>query len=92
MITKTIILKNELEFREYITYNSEEILKIYIFEDYLDNTIFFYSFTNDTIVATKEIKEKPFYYYKEIYSLLSSKIKMQTYEQKSKVLKLHKKM
>ena len=71
MKVNSIILKSELEFREYITYNSEEILKIFIFEDKLDNLIFFYCFTNDSMIAVKENLIKPFSYYKEIYGLLS---------------------
>ena len=86
----SIIFKNELEFREYITYNSEEILKIFIFEDELDNIIFFYAFTNDLIVAAKENMLKPFSYYEEIYKLLSKKIKLSAYLKKDKVLKLTK--
>ena len=55
MKLNTHILSSELEFRNYIQKDIENIIKIIIFEDILDKTIFFYCFmNNNTIIATKE--------------------------------------
>ena len=73
----TFILNNEKEFRDYIISFSNEIMKIIIFEDSLDNITYFYCFTKKLILATKDIL-KPFSYYKEIYSKLKNDLKFKT--------------
>ena len=90
MNLNTIIVNSELEFRKYIEDNFEEVVKIYVFEDTLDNTIFFYLFAkNNVIVATKELSMNNFSYYYKLYSLLAKKLKLYSYNlNKSKTLKL----
>jgi len=51
---KTIILENELYFRYYLLKNINKIKKIYITYDNLDNIIYFYSFMDNILIATKE--------------------------------------
>ena len=85
---KTIIFKNEIEFREFIINSQEEIIKTIIFEDPPDNIIYFYCFTANHIIATKELK-KEYQYYANIYKELNSILNLNI-NQKNKVLILNK--
>ena len=90
---KGIILSSELDFREYLIQNFENISKIFIFEDSLDNIIYFYCFFNNYIfIATKEKLEKTFFYYKNLYNQLAQEYKFKniTKSNQEKVLKLKK--
>lgn len=84
----TFILNSELEFRNYIISFSNEIMKIIIFEDTLDNIIYFYCFTRKLILATKE-SNKPFVDYVSIYTQIKDKLNLKTcIEEQKKVLRL----
>lgn len=87
----TIIFDSEVKFRKYLIKNSENISNIIIFEDSLDNTIFFYSFTtNNLILASKNSLNNNFEYYLKIYKKIITKLNLNIeYETKNpKVLKL----
>ena len=85
----TIILNTELEFRNYIIKNINNILQIILFEDELDQIIFFYCFfQNDIIIATKEPACKNFSFYKKTYHLLNQELSFIEKENKSKSLRL----
>ena len=89
----TIIFDSEVKFRKYLIKNSENISNIIIFEDSLDNTIFFYSFTtNNLILASKNSLNNNFEYYLKIYKKIITKLNLNIeYETKNpKVLKLNK--
>lgn len=83
----TFILNNELDFRNYIIKHKNEIMKIIIFEDNLDNIIFFYCFTKKIILASKEINNNYLNYVK-IYENLKNELNFKTIINKNKVLKL----
>ena len=51
---KTIILENELFFLYYLLKNINKITKIIKIYDSLDNTIYFSSFMDNILIATKE--------------------------------------
>ena len=71
MELKTIILSSEEEFRNYIISNSSNIYKFIIFEDALNNVIFFYCFDkNRVIISTKEYR-KNFSFFKNKYLSLA---------------------
>ena len=71
----TIIFNSESEFRKYITLNAKDIAQIFIFEDELDQVIFFYCFTKkDLVVATKAPSSKSFFSYKEVYQKLAKEL------------------
>ena len=77
MKIKNIILNSESEFRKYIISNSDDILKIFVFEDSLDPIIFFYCFfSNGLIIATKEPSTKEFLYYNKIYTQLTRELNL----------------
>lgn len=89
----TIIFDSEVKFRKYLIKNSENISNIIIFEDSLDNTIFFYSFTtNNLILASKNSLNNNFEYYLKIYKKIITKLNLNIeYNSKNpKVLKLSK--
>lgn len=91
----TIIFDSELEFRNYLIENSESIISIMLFEDKLDNVIYFYSFTkNSLIIATKELSIKNYDYYNKKYLKLIKTLNLNVeYTIDSpKVLKLSKKL
>ena len=72
---KCIIFDSELEFRKYVIQYSKELRRIIIFEDTLDEFIFFYCFMKDnTIVATKELSTKNFSSFKSSYLQLVTKL------------------
>ncbi len=82
---KTIILENELFFRYYLLKNINKITKIYITYDNLDNIIYFYSFIDNILIATKEkfnnknyfkIYQKLFNQYLEITFINKDNIKL----------------
>ena len=82
---KTIILENELFFRNYLLEKINKITKIYITYDSLDNTIYFYSFMDNILIATKEninntnyflIYQKLFDQYLEITFINKDNIKL----------------
>ena len=77
MELKTIVFNSELEFRKYVILNSNKSSRIIVFEDVLDNVIFFYSFIkDDLIVSTKERLNNNFSTYRKIYSNLTSKLQL----------------
>lgn len=77
MELKTIIFNSELEFRKYVILNSNQASRIIVFEDVLDNTIFFYCFIKeDLIVSAKERSANNFSTYREIYSNLASNLQL----------------
>lgn len=80
------ILNSELAFREYVTLNIQNISKVIIFEDTLDETIYFYCFTIDSIIATKEPNSKNFDFYTTIYEQINKN--QYTISHKEKVLKM----
>ena len=90
---KTIILNNEVEFRNYINSHKLEIKKLYLFHDKLDNIIYFYCILlNNTIIATKEIFNNNYSYYKNIYiGIISNHNFIMNIDNDKKVLKLIKK-
>ena len=90
MKLNTHILSSELEFRNYIQKDIENIIKIIIFEDILDKTIFFYCFmNNNTIIATKESTLNNFSSYVKLYKDLTNKYKFHTINnKKTKTLRL----
>ena len=73
----TIIFKNELLFRISIINNKDIIDKIYVYEDNLDNIIFFYCFTiNNTIFAAKETSNNNYSYYQKIYNSIKNELEL----------------
>lgn len=90
MKLNTHILSSELEFRNYIQKDIENIIKIIIFEDILDRTIFFYCFmNNNTIIATKESSLNNFNFYLKLYKNITNKYKFQHItNKKEKTLRL----
>lgn len=89
MKLKSIIFKSELDFRNFIVKNSNDILNIFICEDNLDNCIYFYSFTsNNFLFETKEPTSNNFSYYVEIYKNLIDKLKISINSNHPKALKL----
>ena len=69
----TIILNSEIEFRNFITKNMYNITKTIIFEDILDEIIFFYAFmSNNTIIATKEKSTNNFSFYVKLYNFIAN--------------------
>ena len=86
----TFIINSELEFRNYILKYKDYIKKIIVFEDSLDNIVYFYLFTNNTILATKE-KNSIFEDYIKIYINLKDDLNFKTcINNQKKVLKLFK--
>ena len=83
----TFLLDSELNFRDYITKNINKIMKIIIFEDDLDNIIYFYCFCSKYILATKE-NNKDFNYFLKIYKELNNNLNFKTIIENKKVLKL----
>ena len=80
---------SELEFRNYVLHNKNNIDKLYVFEDTLDNIIFFYCITiNGTIVATK-LKSNCFNAYSNLYKKINDELLLNVYSNK-KSLKLKK--
>lgn len=80
----TIILNNEIDFRNYLISNKDDIIKIYIFEDNLDNYIYFYAFLTNEVIATKEKGSFENYYI--LYKTLNNF----NIEESNKTLKLFK--
>ena len=67
----TIIFNSEIEFRNYLIDHSDNIINVMLLEDRLDNVIYFYSFTNDSlIIAAKESSIKNYDYYNKKYRKL----------------------
>ena len=88
---ESIIFKSELEFRNYVVQNIKDISKIIVFEDILENNLYFYCFINESIiVGTKEQSIKRFDFYKEIYQSLTKEWDFNTIPEQSqfKILKL----
>jgi len=84
-----IEFNSELKFRNFVLNNINNIEKLYVFEDTLDEIIFFYCITiNNNIVATKE-KSNYFDDYSNIYKKINDKLMLKVYSNK-KVLKLKK--
>ena len=74
MKIRSILLSSELEFRNYVISNSQNISQVIIFEDILDCVSFFYCFCKDgTIVATKEFMCKSFSFFRKTYNDVSCK-------------------
>ena len=70
-----IIFNSELEFRKYVIQHVKNIQRVLVFEDELDQMIFFYCFTKGHIyVSTKELSIKDFSSFKETYSHLASEL------------------
>ena len=93
MKSDVIILNSELEFRKYVIGNSKNIYKVFISEDILDETIFFYCLTSErNIIAAKEFKGN-FISYCELYTEFAELLKLDTEVDfnKTKTLKLIKK-
>ena len=68
MELQTIVLNSEYVFRNYVISNLRNIYEIIIFEDSLDNVIFFYILTKDGfIIAAKDKDIKKFYFFKKLY-------------------------
>lgn len=91
----TIIFDSELEFRNYLIENSESIISIMLFEDKLDNVIYFYSFAkNSLIIASKELSIKNYDYYNKKYLKLikTLNLNIEYTIDSPKVLKLTKKL
>jgi len=87
MELKTIILNSEVELRDYVAKSSHNITQIIVFEDALDNTIFFYCFTkNGLIYACKEPSAKKFRYYKKIYKQLAKKLNLHIFPNSSQII------
>lgn len=90
---KSYIFNSELEFRNYIILNIEDVDKIWIFEDDLDHMIFFYCFLLDgSFIATKELSTNNFDSYKKVYKKLMKLLKLHIIQEHnhSKILKLKK--
>lgn len=87
MEIQTIILNSELELRKYVTLHPNAITQIIVFEDALDQTIFFYCFTKiGLIYACKEPSAKKFRYYKKIYKKLAKKINLHIFPNSSQII------
>ncbi len=82
----TFILKSEIELRKYINSHKNIIMKIIVFEDTLDNVVYFYCFTKNIMLATKEFKK--FECFINIYNEIYKELDFKTYFNKDKVLKL----
>lgn len=82
----TFILKSEIELRNYINSHKNLITKIIVFEDTPDNVVYFYCFTKNMIVATKEFNK--FECFIDIYNNIYQNLDFKTYLSKGKTLKL----
>lgn len=82
----TFILKSEIELRNYINSHKNIIMKIIVFEDTPDNVVYFYCFTKNIMLATKEFKK--FECFINIYNEIYKELDFKTYFNKDKVLKL----
>lgn len=90
MKINSIVFNSEIEFRESVIYNYNYIDKIYIFEDSLDNIIYFYCFLyNKSFFATKTYNND-FIYYSTIYKKLQKELKISFESKNPKILKLKK--
>ena len=90
---KSIIFDSELKFREYLIQNFEQIYKLFVFEDSLDNVIYFYCFFNNYVmIAAKEKVKSNFCYYAKLYKELAKMYELEdiTKSGTDKVLKLKK--
>ena len=75
MELKCIIFDSELEFRKYVIQYSTSIQRIIIFEDSLEQFIFFYCFFEDNVIAAaKELSTKNFSSFKSSYIQLVTKL------------------
>ena len=73
----TIIFDSELKFRKHLIKNYNDIQNIILFEDRLDDVIYFYCFTNnELILSTKKSSIKDFEYYSNIYQKLFKKYEL----------------
>lgn len=91
MKIKNIIFKSEQEFRKYIMTNFKNITKIYVFEDFKNNAVFFYCFfQKEQIVISKEISLNKYTLYKRLYQeiITEFQIPIQLEYQNIKSLKL----
>lgn len=78
MEIKTIIFGSEPEFRDYVIRHSKDIIRIVIFEDKLDNKIFFYCFmTKRLIVATSEPLTITYEFFHKAYITLANSLNLQ---------------
>ncbi len=69
----TIIFNSELEFRNYVIQNLKTIDGLIIFEDPLEDVLFFYGFwQNSVVIATKEHSCSKFEKYKKIYKKIAN--------------------
>ena len=75
MYQKVIIFRSELVFRKFVILNLDQITQVLVFEDVLDQTIFFYCFYHkELLAATKEISSNNFEKYKEKYIKLAKNL------------------
>ena len=82
----TFILNSELKLRNYINNYSDEIMKIILFEDSLDNIVYFYCYTKKILLTTKDYLSFDYYY--NIYTKIYKKLNFNTFISNNKVLKL----
>lgn len=77
MSLEIITFNSELEFREYVIQHSKGIERLLVFEDTLDQMIFFYCFAKSgSYVATKEHLFENFNAFKHIYTQLANKLEL----------------
>lgn len=88
---KSIIFESELEFRNYVEQNRKDISKIIVFEDILENNIYFYGFIQESLmVAAVEHAMDKFDFYEKVYQSLIEELNFYIIpiKSQSKVLKL----
>lgn len=87
MEVKTIILNSEQEFRNQVILHPHVISQIIVFEDVLDQTIFFYCFTQNGFIYTcKEPSTKKFHFYKKMYKQLAKKMNLHVFPNSSQII------
>lgn len=93
MPLQNTIFNSELSFREYLINNSNNIKKIYLFEDKLDNIIYFYCFFLDrSVIAAYKKNLDNFDYYCTLYKNIANynQLNISISKEQNKVLKITK--
>ena len=84
---RCIVLKSEIDFYKYIIMNYNLVDRIFVFEDTLDNIIFFYAILQDnTFIGAKEVANNNYLNYYEKYMSLDLPVEFSSVE--DKILKL----
>ena len=87
MKLNSIVYKSEIDFRNFVLHNINNIDKLYVFEDVLDKIIFFYCITKNNYYVSSKVESSSFNIYKRIYEEINNKLGLKK-EYNEKTLKL----